>query len=153
MLVPSWTAFSVIRLLEQHLTNLVDYEFTAQMEEFLDAISRHDRARRLSARILLRERHAGAEEAGRGEDQGSRRPRDQPFSAGQRRRSGEHLDEVFLRVGKFGPFLEQGDRRASVPHDMPPDELSLDKALELLDRDSTEDDPLGVARTRASRCT
>jgi DNA topoisomerase-1 len=41
-LVPSWTAFSVVRLLEDHLGNLVDYEFTAQMEDYLDAISRHE---------------------------------------------------------------------------------------------------------------
>ena len=41
-LVPSWTAFSVVRLLEQHLPSLVDYEFTAQMEDFLDAISRQE---------------------------------------------------------------------------------------------------------------
>ena len=143
-LVPSWTAFSVIRLLEQHLTNLVDYEFTAQMEEFLDAISRHDRVPvdylhefffgndtpGLKKRIEAKIKEVDAREISR-------------FSLGTPT-SGEHLDAVFLRVGKFGPFLEQGDRRASIPHNMPPDELSLDKALELLDRDSTEDDPLGV---------
>ena len=41
-LVPSWMAFSVVRLLEEHLPSLVDYEFTAQMEDYLDAISRHE---------------------------------------------------------------------------------------------------------------
>ena len=41
-LVPSWTAFSVVRLMEEHLPSLVDYEFTAQMEDFLDAVSRHE---------------------------------------------------------------------------------------------------------------
>lgn len=42
VLVPSWTASLVVRLLEDHLPSLVDYEFTAQMEDFLDAISRHE---------------------------------------------------------------------------------------------------------------
>jgi DNA topoisomerase I len=143
-LVPSWTAFSVIRLLEQHLTNLVDYEFTAQMEEFLDAISRHDRVSvdylhefffgndtpGLKKRVESKIKEVDARDI-------SRFPLGKP-------EVGEHRDEVYLRVGKYGPFLEQGERRASVPHNMPPDELSLGKALELLDRDSTEDDPLGV---------
>lgn len=143
-LVPSWTAFSVIRLLEQHLANLVDYEFTAQMEDFLDSISRRESqqidylhdfffgkdAPGLKQRIEAKIKEVDARDISR-------------FSLGQPS-AGEHRDEVHLRVGKFGPFLEQGERRASLPHNMPPDELTLEKALELLDRDSTEDDPLGV---------
>ena len=143
-LVPSWTAFSVIRLLEQHLGNLVDYEFTAQMEDYLDSISRRESQQidylhdfffgkdspGLKQRIEAKIKEVDAREI-------SRFPLGKPSS-------GEHQDEVYLRVGKFGPFLEQSDRRASLPHNMPPDELTLTKALELLDRESTEDEPLGV---------
>ena len=44
----------------------------------------------------------------------------------------EGEEPIFVRVGRYGPFLEQGDRRASLPDDMPPDEMTLDAALELL---------------------
>ena len=43
-------------------------------------------------------------------------------------KTGEHREEIVLRVGKFGPFLEQGERKASLPEGMPPDELTLEKA-------------------------
>jgi DNA topoisomerase-1 len=133
-----------VRLLEEHLANLVDYEFTAQMEDFLDDISRHEKPHvdylhkfffgndtpGLKQRVESKIKEVDARDISR-------------FSLGQPE-SGEHQDEVFVRVGKFGPFLEQGDRRASIPHDMPPDELTLKKAVELLDQGQTEDQPLGI---------
>jgi DNA topoisomerase-1 len=113
------------------------------MEDFLDAISRHESLHvdylqefffgndtpGLKKRVETKIKEVDARDI-------SRFPLGQPAA-------GEHLDEVFVRVGKFGPFLEQGERRASVPHDMPPDELTLEKALELLDRGKSDDDPLG----------
>ena len=143
-LVPSWTAFSVVRLLEEHLSHLVDYEFTAQMEDFLDAIARHETEHQeylhefffgndtpgLRKRVEDNIKEIDARTAGR-------------FSLGTPEK-GEHTEDVVLRVGKFGPFLEQGERRASVPHDMPPDELTLKRALELLDEGQVEDEPLGI---------
>ena len=142
-LIPSWTAFSVVRLLEQHLGNLVDYEFTAQMEDFLDAISRHERQYRdylqeffhgnerpgLKQLVQEKIKHVDAREMSR-------------FSLG-RPTAGQYVDEIFVRVGKFGPFLEQGERRASIPHAMPPDELTQEKALEMLARGQREDEPMG----------
>lgn len=143
-LVPSWTAFSVVRLLEQHLGSLVDYEFTAQMEDYLDAISRQEK----QPQDYLREFFHGNDRPGlRQQVQEKIKQVDaremSRFSLG-RPGSGEHSDEVFVRVGKFGPFLEQGDRRASIPHAMPPDELTLAKALEMLDRGQREDEAMGV---------
>jgi DNA topoisomerase-1 len=142
-LVPSWTAFSVVRLMEQHLTSLVDYEFTAQMEDFLDAISRHE----VQHRDYLREFFHGNDRPGlRQLVQDKIKEVDaretSRFSLG-RPASGEYTDEVFVRVGKFGPFLEQGDRRASIPQNTPPDELSLARALEMLTQGQREDEPLG----------
>ena len=52
-------------------------------------------------------------------------------------------EEVFLRVGRYGPFVEQGERRASLPDEMPPDELTLQVALEMLDTAAKGDEPLG----------
>jgi DNA topoisomerase-1 len=51
---------------------------------------------------------------------------------------------VFVRVGKFGPFLEQGERKASIQDEMPPDELTLAKAMELLDQAAVGQEPLGI---------
>lgn len=142
-LVPSWTAFSVVRLMEEHLPGLVDYEFTAQMEDFLDEISR----RETEHLTYLQDFFFGTESIGLKQQveskikevdarESSRFPLGRP-------ESGEHREDVVLRVGKFGPFLEQGERRASVPHDMPPDELTLETAIRMLDQGQQEEEPLG----------
>jgi DNA topoisomerase I len=131
-LVPSLTAFALVRLLEDHFKNLVDYAFTARMEDDLDGIA------------------SGTEEAspwlsrfyfGDGSEEG----------AGLRRMLAERLDtidareistiplgfdsegvEVVARVGRYGPYLQRGDDRTSIPDNMAPDELSVERALELL---------------------
>jgi DNA topoisomerase-1 len=134
----------VVRLLEQHLASLVDYEFTAQMEDFLDAISRHE----VQHQDYLREFFHGKDRPGLKQlvqdkiKQVDAREMSR-FSLG-RPAAGEHTDEVFVRVGKFGPFLEQADRRASIPHNTPPDELTLTRALGMLDQGQREDAPLGM---------
>ena len=52
--------------------------------------------------------------------------------------------EVYIRVGRYGPFLEQGDRRAALPDKMPPDELTLPVALEMLEKAGQAEEPLGT---------
>ena len=143
-LVPTWTAFSVIKLLETHFTKLVDYQFTAQMEDLLDAISRHE------AEYLkyLNDFYFGDEQPGLKPQLDAKineiDPREMSrFSLGKPA-EGPHLDEVFVRVGKFGPFLEQGERKASIQHETPPDELTLARALEMLTQASVAEEPLGV---------
>ncbi|HZL86964.1 MAG TPA: type I DNA topoisomerase [Pirellulaceae bacterium] len=142
-LVPTWIAFSVCRLMELHLSTLVDYEFTAQMEDLLDAISRRE------AEYLdyLRDFYFGDGKEGLKPQLESKiqeiDPREMSrFSLGKPK-EGPHKKEVIVRVGKYGPFLEQGDRKASIPEDMPPDELTLGKALELLDHAAVGDEPIG----------
>ena len=155
-LVPSWTAFSVTRLMETHFRPLVDYEFTAQMEDYLDSISR-DEADDLK---YLRAFYFGEEESG-GDDNGhgagaiGLKPRLENkveeidaremamFSLGVPE-EGPHREEVFVRVGKYGPFLEQAERRAPIPDGLPPDELDVDKAMELFEEAKREDEPLGT---------
>lgn len=142
-LVPTWTAFTVCRLLEEHLPNLVDYEFTAQMEDFLDRISRHE-AEHLS---YLKEFYFGNAHPGLKQQLDSKLQeidaRDlSRFPLGTPQ-SGPYQQTVYVRLGKFGPFLEQGDRKASIPQDLPPDELTLAKALELLDQATASEQPLG----------
>jgi DNA topoisomerase-1 len=140
-LVPSWTAFSVVRLLEEHLPSLVDYEFTAQMEDYLDAISRRE-AEQVK---YLEEFYFGNGRPGLKRRLETKEKEIDPrimsrFPIGTP--EGD-TTAVVLRVGKYGPFLEHGDRRASLPDGMAPDELTLARALELLDEASREEHPLG----------
>lgn len=149
-LVPSWVAFAVSRLLEEHLASLVDYQFTAQMEDFLDAVSRGE-AEHLD---YLKEFYFGHDEPGLKERIASNienidaREISQ-FEIGQPT-EGEYTDPVYLRVGRYGPFVDQGDResdkyrKASVPPDLAPDELTLEKAIELLELGQLAEQPLGV---------
>ncbi|MBM3999297.1 MAG: type I DNA topoisomerase [Planctomycetes bacterium] len=149
-LVPTWVAFSVCRLLEENLASLVDYGFTAQMEDYLDAISRGE-AEHLE---YLRSFYYGDGRPGLKDSvQSNLRTIDarsvSMFEVGTPT-EGARRDPIFLRVGRYGPFLEQGERetpnyrKASVPTDLPPDELSLAAALELLERGAQSEEPLGV---------
>ena len=127
-LVPTWVAFSVVQLLEEHLAGLVDYQFTAQMEDDLDAISRGEqRAGRLPEDVLFRQRHAGAQAAAGEQDRRDRRPRHQPHPDRHARRA---ASRCIVRVGRYSPFVEQGERTASLPEETPPDEVTLEVGAE-----------------------
>ncbi len=140
VLVPTWTAFAVSQLLEAHLPDLVDYQFTAEMEDELDAISRGE----LDHLEYLRHFYFGKDQKGLKDlvvsKTGEIDARDVcRVKIGQP--DGE--PEVFVRVGRYGPFLEQGERRGSIPEQMPPDELTLEEALKLLRMSTQSQEPLG----------
>ena len=144
-LVPTWLAFSVTRLLEEHFGRLVDYDFTAAMEEDLDRIARGDEQR---VAWLSRFYFGDGEAHGGGlrplvENLGEIDARD--INTVQ---LGEGIE---LRVGRYGPYVEvpgeaEGDEpvRASVPDDVAPDELTVAKARELLSHQNSGDRVLGV---------
>ena len=124
-LVPSFVAFSTVRLLEGHFADLVDYGFTARMEEDLDEIANGDREMiPYLSEFYFGNGHPGLVDtvAGALEEADAREVNTIPFDGG---------DGLELRVGKFGPYLQKGDDRVSVPEDMTPDELTLEKAEEL----------------------
>jgi DNA topoisomerase-1 len=139
-LVPTWLAFAVTRLLEENLERLVDYDFTAAMEEDLDAIAAGDKERV----AWLTEFYFGE-----GADQGLRE-----LVAGlgdidaREVNSIEIGDGITLRVGRYGPYLETEEdgeaRRASVPDDLAPDELTVERARELLASQPDGDTVLGT---------
>ena len=156
-LVPTWTAFAVIRLLEEHFDALVDYDFTASIDEDLDAIARGDRAKdQWLKRFYFGDTGDGdsqpiAAEAGVGED----------ALLGLKRLVEENLDEIdaaeintfplgldeageliVVKPGKYGPYVKRGEDTASVPDDLTPDELTVDKAIELLAAPKS-DEPIG----------
>jgi len=133
-LVPSFTAFAVTKLLREHFGDFVETDFTAEMEEDLDEISRGEREwieflrefyygdKKKKHRGLLGAVEKGEENA------------DYPvLDLGEDPSSGEL---VRIRIGRFGPFVQVAEggpgRTASLPDDIPPADLTLDKALELV---------------------
>ena len=125
-LVPTFLAFSVTRLLEDHFGQLVDYDFTARMEDDLDRIASGDEARVDWLRAFYFGNggpglHALATE--HLDEIDARLVNSIPINGS---------DEIVVRVGRYGPYLERGTERASVPEDLAPDELTVAKAEELL---------------------
>ena len=140
-LVPTWTAFAVVGLLEDHFDDLVDYELTAKIEEDLDDIAR---GRRQKSDWLTRFYFGG------------------DTLPGLKHLVEENLDqidaasinsfpigndpdgnEIIAKPGKYGPYIKRGDETASIPDDLAPDELTLDEALRLLSLPKS-DDPIGT---------
>ncbi|HEX3425642.1 MAG TPA: topoisomerase C-terminal repeat-containing protein, partial [Acidimicrobiales bacterium] len=135
-LIPAWTAFAVIGLLEQHFSELVDYGFTAQMEEELDEIANGtEEAIPWLARFYF------------GDMNGS-----DGIASGLKKMVHEQLgdidareinsipigDGIVVRVGKYGPYIQRDEGRAAMPEDLAPDELTVARAEELLGAGSSD---------------
>ncbi|MFD2675517.1 type I DNA topoisomerase [Gulosibacter bifidus] len=140
-LVPSWTAFSVVRLLEDHFHELVEYDFTAQMESDLDAIAAGDQDRV----VWLGNFYFGSDD-----HPGLRRVIDNLGEIDARALNSTKLtDTATLRIGRYGPYIEiaaegEGDpRRINVPEELAPDELTAEKVQELIDAPVAGDRVLG----------
>jgi DNA topoisomerase-1 len=128
-LVPSFTAFAVIRLLEEHFTALVDYQFTANMEEVLDLIAtgQADRVEQLEA--FWRGGHSVS-----GDFPGVK-PLTEDLGAIDARAIATFPitgTDASLRVGRYGAYVERGEERANIPVDLAPDELTAERAEQLL---------------------
>jgi DNA topoisomerase I len=145
-LVPAWIAFSTIRLLEEHFPRQISYEFTARMEDVLDDIAggRKDRESELAEFYFGSDRVQGLHDliTNLGEID-ARELATFPI--------GDPELGINLRVGRYGPYLEGPDdegnpvgRRANVPDDLPPDELTMEKARELFANPAGEEIQLGV---------
>ncbi|MFE2041625.1 type I DNA topoisomerase [Streptomyces sp. NPDC059477] len=148
-LVPSFLSFAVVNLLEKHFGRLVDYDFTAKMEDDLDRIARGEaQSVPWLKRFYFGEGtgNGGAAEAGNGDgdhlgglkelvtDLGAIDAREvSSFPVG---------DGIVLRVGRYGPYIERGEKdteqhqRADIPEDLAPDELTVELAEELLAKPS-----------------
>jgi DNA topoisomerase-1 len=128
-LIPTWTAFAVTNLLERHFADLVDYAFTARMEDDLDDIASRDKERLPWLRAFY---------FGNG-------------TPGLHALVNDHIADIdpaeinaipigldpdgvaiVVKPGKFGPYVRRGDDTASVPEDIAPDEFTVERALELL---------------------
>jgi DNA topoisomerase I len=140
-LVPSFLAFSVVQLLEQHFGRLVDYDFTARMEDDLDRIASGDEHRN---EWLSRFYYGVDDAAGTNDGNGLKELVSDLGGIDAREiNSIEIGNGIVLRVGRYGPYLERDGERANVPDDLVPDELTIAKAEELLAQPS-QDRTLGV---------
>ncbi|GAA0602821.1 type I DNA topoisomerase [Sporichthya brevicatena] len=158
-LVPAWLAFSVVGLLEKHFPHLVDYDFTARMEDVLDDIANGE-AEMVDwlSRFYFGPPGDGAASAN---GDGSSGPSGSDAIVGLKQLVSEHVGDIdarevnsipigngiFVRVGRYGPYVERerdGElQRGNVPDEMPPDELTVEKAEELFSAPS-DDRVLGV---------
>ncbi len=139
-LVPTFTAMAVIGLLELHFTTFLDYKYTASLEEQLDAISRGEkRIKDYLKSFYFGDGLPGLKElVATGEkDIDPRIINGLPLGEWEGKK-------IEVRIGRYGPFISDGERRASVADEMPPDELTLTRALELLDQASKEPESLGL---------
>jgi DNA topoisomerase I len=128
-LVPSFTAFSVIRLLEEHFTSLIDYQFTANMEEVLDLIAagETDRVKQLAA-------FWRGGESVNGQFPGIKALTEDLGAIDAREIAITPIEgtDAYLRVGRYGAYVERGEERANIPVGTAPDELTAQLAEELL---------------------
>lgn len=144
-LVPSWLAFSVTRLLEKHFGNLVDYDFTASMEQDLDHIAAGDQ----NAVAWLKSFYLGEGDDAPKVSADGKGLRHQVESLGDiDARAVNSLDlggGVTVRVGRYGPYLEREDEtRANIPSDVAPDELTPNKVAELFKEAENDGRVLGM---------
>jgi DNA topoisomerase-1 len=130
-LVPSFLAFAVVQLLERHFGNLVDYDFTARMEDCLDAIARGE-----TERVLWLRRFYFGEDG----DEGLK---ELVSDLGEIDAKGVSSfpvkgTDIMVRVGRYGPYLDRDGERVNIPEDLAPDELDAVKAEELFNQMSTD---------------
>jgi DNA topoisomerase-1 len=130
-LVPSYLAFAVVTLLERHFGQLVDYEFTAQMEDVLDEIARGE-----AERVPWLRRFYFGDGAGDGADPGLKSLVGDIGDIDAREVSSFPLagSDIVVRVGRYGPYLERDGQRVNVPDDIAPDELTVERAEELFNQ-------------------
>src|SRR5579875_888454 len=144
-LVPTFTAFAVVGLLERHFGDLVDYGFTDVMEDELDDIANG----REEALPWLTRFYFGSD--GNAQSDNADSEHRETLRLGLKSAVARHLGEIdareinsipigtdaqgreiVVRVGRYGPYLQRGDERASIPDDLAPDELTVERAEELL---------------------
>jgi DNA topoisomerase-1 len=138
-LVPEFLAFAVVNLLERHFPRLVDYEFTARMEDDLDEIAAGDEART----AWLRRFYFGADD---GDGDGLKEQVEGRLAEIDAREVNTielPNSDIVVRVGRYGPYLERNGERQTLPPDIAPDELTAERAAEILAQGNHEQE-LGV---------
>ncbi|MEU3311122.1 type I DNA topoisomerase [Streptomyces sp. NPDC006662] len=146
-LVPSFLSFAVVNLLETHFGRLVDYDFTAKMEDDLDRIARGEaQSVPWLKRFYFGSEHASEVVPSDGDHLGGLKELVTDLGAIDAREISSFPvgEGIVLRVGRYGPYVERGEKdaeghqRADVPEDLAPDELTVEYAEELFAKPSGE---------------
>jgi len=137
-LVPRPLAFAIVQLMEALAPTLVDYSFTAEMEEDLDQISRGELGRQKFLSDFYRGNQPGLHKIVT-EHIGAIDPKTIcTISLGMK-----DGDPVDLRVGRYGPYLEYRGKRATLPDGIAPDEITVDRAIGIIETAKAADEPMG----------
>jgi DNA topoisomerase-1 len=139
-LVPTFVAMAVVSVLEKNFQKLLDYQFTAKLEDDLDEISNGDSHNK----EYLQRFYFGGDYPGLKEQVIQGEKSIDPREACRFVPDNLAHTNIEVRIGKYGPFLSDGERRASLPEDMAPDELTAEVAETLLSHASSEGDALGI---------
>jgi len=136
-LVPTFLAFAVTQLLERHFDRLVDYDFTARLEDDLDRIAAGNEERvAWLKRFYFGDGDPGLHSLVTDHLEG--------IDAREVNSIAIPRSDIVVRVGRYGPYLERGEQRASLPDDVAPDELTAERAEELLAQPTGAERALGV---------
>ncbi len=140
-LIPTFTAMAVVGLLENHFTHLMNYAFTAKLEDQLDAIARGKLARIDYLKgFYYGDGHAGLQTLVRA----GASDIDPRAVCGMPLGKTPQGVEVEVRIGRYGPFLTDGESRTGLPDMLAPDELTTEKAAELIAAARKGPEPLGL---------
>ena len=138
-LVPTFTAFGVVGLLENHFPSLVDYEFTAEMETDLDRIASGDEdSVPWLSRFYFGDDGLKQKVATRLDEIDPRLVNSIPIG------TDDDGNDVVARVGRYGPYVERGEERGSIPDGVAPDEVTVEKAIELIEMQNAGDKIFGT---------
>jgi DNA topoisomerase-1 len=138
-LVPTFTAFGVVALLEKHFPQLVDYSFTASMEDDLDRIAAgEEQSVPWLTAFYFGDDGLKHKVATRLDEIDPRAVGSIPIGVD------EAGNDVVARIGRYGPYVEIGEERASIPEDLAPDELTVERAVELIQTQNAGDKIFGT---------
>ena len=138
-LVPTYTAFAVVTLLEKHFPKLIDYEFTAGMEDDLDRIASGDEESiPWLHRFYFGDDGLKEKVANRLDDIDPRVINSIAIGSDDQGR------EIVARIGRYGPYVQREEERASIPDNVPPDELDVPAAILLLETQNAGDKIFGT---------
>ncbi len=125
-LIPNWVAFAVVNLMEKHFDELVDYAFTAEMEDELDLIADGEREKLPFLKAFYfgdKKQGQGAEEAGARRTSSTSTPRRSTPSTSARTR--RRACDIVVKPGRYGPYIKRGEDTVSVPERLAPDEMTV----------------------------
>ena len=137
-LIPTFTGFAVVKFLEKYFDQLINLQFTAEMEDELDAISRSDKNHLQFLKLFYN---------GSKNQKGLNQLLDQEFDKLESKNimilNEKNKDDIILKIGRYGIYLERGDEKANIPEEFGPENISYQIADKMLELQSKKDECVG----------